>query len=182
MASGLSHVFFDFEKGGADVLSGKALNSLMMPTLIEVNKICTSKEKPVKELVRKICLLKGIDTPINKIDVDFNQGLPRDEKEQSDIVEQRLRNKTISLVDAIRKLDRVPMRIAREQANSIMGLIAENKPAVVDSVQENNSISEVTDLTFSTDEKDVGVNKDNLESTDAIADVQLAIQPRDVSL
>lgn len=179
MASGLSHIFFDFERAGTGVLSGKALESMMMPTLIEVNKLCTSKEKPVKELVRKICLLKGIDTPVNKIDVDFNQGLPKDEKEQSDIVEQRLKNNTISLVDAIRKLDRVPMRIAREQANNILGLLAEKPSALVNNENKTDSINDVNDLTFSTNEKDENPKTDKTEDSDAIADVQLAVSPRD---
>lgn len=182
MSSGLSHIFFDFERAGTGVLSGKALESMMMPTLIEVNKLITSKEKPVKELVRKICLLGDIDTPINKIDVDFNEGLPKDEKEQTDIVVERLNSRTISLVDAIRKLDRVPMRIAREQANTILGLVNENKPAVDNMDNIKNDINENSDINFSTDEIKVDDKKDINDKNNTIADVQLAVMPRDFTM
>lgn len=182
MASGLSHIFFDFERAGTGVLSGKALESMMMPTLIEVNKLCTSKEKPVKELVRKICLLKGMDAPINKIDVDFNQGLPKDEKEQADIVIQRLNSKTISLVDAIRKLDRVPMRIAREQANSILGLITEKTPTESDNLEQINSINNTTNLSFSTGQSDAGQKNGIGDDGETLADVQLVVTPRNYNM
>lgn len=182
MSSGLSHVFFDFEKVGAGNLSGKALESMMMPTLIEVNRIVESKTKPIKELIRKLCLLNGIDTSIKNIDVDFNQGLPKDEKEQTEIISQRLNNGTISLVDAIRKLDRVPMRVAKEQANYILGLVGDKGYALSSDSDSNNIVNDNNSVGFSTEEQNENVNDMHNKNSNTIADVQLAVTPRDYSM
>lgn len=179
MASCLSDVFFDFEKAGAGALSGKALEALMMPTLIEVNKICNDKEQGVKELVRKLCLLAGIDTPVSKIDVDFNQGLPKDEKEQTEIVSERLSNRTISLVDAIRKLDRVPLRVAKEQANVILGLVEEKEPAISNEGNKREENNEINEVGFNTTNK-VEVGK--VEDSGTIPDYQMPVTPRDLQM
>ena len=137
MSSGLSFLFFDIEKLGAGVLSGRTLEASMLPTMIELNKLCEDKEPELKSLIRKMLLTKDVDINVNKIDIDFNQGIPKDEKEQTEIITERLSNKTISLIDAIRKLDRVPLRIAKEQARNILGLVSEDKNTGIDEVDTN---------------------------------------------
>lgn len=179
MASGLSHVFYDFEKAGSGTLSGNALKTMMMPTLIETNKIVEDKEKGVKELAHKILLLKDIDISVSHIDVDFNQGLPRDDMETVNYVTERLNNKTITLVDAIRKLDKVTLRVAKQQASEILGL-AQNTVSASDNIvnleADNN---ETSDLNFN-----IKVNEDEQSSgkSDAIPDCQMPIQPRDYAM
>ena len=179
MSSGLSNIFYDFEKAGTGNLSGKALESMIMPTLIEVKNICSSKEQGVKMLARKLCLLHDIDISIDKIDLDFNEGLPKDEKEQTDIITERLTNKTIGLVDAIRKLDRIPYRVAKEQARELMGLGIEKQTTNDNRLDKENIISDNNDVSFSTEEAE---KIEEPESGRTLSDLEMAGAPTNFTM
>ena len=61
----------------------------------------------------------------------------------------------------------------------MIAILAEKPSALVNNENKTDSINDVNDLTFSTNEKDENPKTDKTEDSDTIADVQLAVSPRD---
>ena len=116
----LGPVFFDLEKLGTN-LSAKSIEAALYPTKLEAKRITSEMTEPLKELVVKLCAMANIDlTNMSKFNIMWFDGFPKDVGDYTDAIQKRLGNTpSISLEDAIIKLDRVPSRIAAQKANEI---------------------------------------------------------------
>ena len=141
----LGPVFFDLEKLGTN-LSAKSIEAALYPTKIEARRITNEMTPSVKELVIKLCATAGIDiTQKAKFSVNWYDGFPQDLKDYTDAIQSRLGNQpSISLTDAIMKLDKVPTRLAMEKANEILGYKSENTDTKVDTKVDIENRIEVT--------------------------------------
>lgn len=121
----LGPVFFDLEKLGTN-LSAKSIEAALYPTKLEAKRITSEMQPSVKELVIKLCALVDIDlTNKSKFSIIWFDGFPQDIKDYTDAIQKRLGDKpSISLQDAIIKLDKVSSRVALQKAREIE---AENK-------------------------------------------------------
>lgn len=120
MDSGLGVAFFDASSLGSR-LSGDSLRSLLYPVRIEANRIVGEMMRPLKELIVKLGYNYGVDIEYSHLSVEFYVDMNDDPAKDVDAVMSRLNsdNPSISIEDAIMKLDRVPLKVARERANSI---------------------------------------------------------------
>lgn len=116
----LGPVFFDLEKLGTN-LSAKSIEAALYPTKLEAKRITTEMTPPIKELVVKLCALADIDlATASKFSIMWFDGFPQDVKDYTDAIQKRLGDKqSISLQDAIIKLDKVSSRIALQKAREI---------------------------------------------------------------
>lgn len=116
----LGPVFFDLEKLGTN-LSAKSIEAALYPTKLEAKRITTEMTPYVKELVVKLCALADIDlSSTSKFSIMWFDGFPQDIKDYTDAIQKRLGDKqSISLQDAIIKLDKVSSRIALQKAREI---------------------------------------------------------------
>ena len=118
----LGPVFFDLEKLGTN-LSAKSIEAALYPTKLEAKRLTTEMTPAVKELVVKLCALADIDlASTSKFSIMWFDGFPQDIKDYTDAIQKRLGDKqSISLEDAIIKLDKVSSRIALQKAREIQG-------------------------------------------------------------
>ena len=93
----------------------------MFSTVAEAKRMTTEMLSSVKELVVRLGYTAGLNVTPNKISITFYDGFPEDETEIVKMVQSRLdpNNQSITLEDAIMKIDKIPLRIAREKANEI---------------------------------------------------------------
>ena len=119
----LGPVFFDLEKLGTN-LSAKSIEAALYPTKLEAKRITTEMTPYIKELVVKLCALADIDlSSTSKFSIMWFDGFPQDVKDYTDAIQKRLGDKqSISLQDAIIKLDKVSSRIALQKAREIESL------------------------------------------------------------
>lgn len=115
--------FFNPEALGSN-LSADSIRATMYPARLEAQRIVTEMKPSVKELILKLGFLGNLDLKLSDISVEFYDGFPKDELNDIKTVQLRLESSTpsITLEDAIMKLDRVPLRIARQKASEIRGL------------------------------------------------------------
>jgi len=122
---GLGMPFFDIDKAGSN-LSAKSIRAMLLPTEICERLMCSRLEKPVKSLITNVCYAGTIyGVTESDISIKWNDGLPKDEKEVSDIINSRLNSEqpTITLTDAISKLDGLSLSNAGSKADEILGRI-----------------------------------------------------------
>lgn len=125
-SSALSPVWFDFEKLGSN-LSAKSIKAAMIPTSMRASLMCVNMSPYIQEIVRKVALIGGVELDKRDIDITWEPGVNMDEAELLEVIDSRLANNTISLEDAIKRLDRVPRSVAKERATRLMGQTPKSK-------------------------------------------------------
>ena len=163
-SSSLSPVWFDFEKLGSN-LSAKSIKAAMIPTSLKAQMMCDNMTPYIQDMVRKLALLADIELNKNNIDINWDPGIGEDEIDMIDIIDRRIANKTMSIEDAITRLDRVPRRVAKERAAKLTGL--KDKPIKNNEiVLENNS--NMNDLHFTNNGESSDIVSKPMNNTDSI--------------
>jgi hypothetical protein len=90
--------------------SGSALKRLMMPTLAKVNRLRLRLDPALKDVLRLTAALEVIGrapgaTQLNNIQITWADGLPRDEKEITDLEVARKRAALTSTEASLKRLD-----------------------------------------------------------------------------
>jgi hypothetical protein len=188
----LGPVFFDLEKLGTN-LSAKSIEAALYPTKLEAKRITTEMTPGVKELVVKLCALADIDlSSTSKFSIRWFDGFPKDVKEYTDAIQNRLGNKpSISLEDAIISLDKVSSRIAIQKAREIRqeNNVGEAKKDTVSADDTNEDVedmindSSINNLNTHDIEPTAGVgNKDSggVVGDTTLWETQMINMPRDI--
>lgn len=154
MDTQLGAAFFNLEALGSR-LSADSIKAAMYPAKLEAQRMTTEMKPAVKELIVKLGYIADLDISSSKLSVEFYDGFPKDELNDIKAIQMRLESSrpSITLEDAIMKLDRVPLRIARQKAKEIR----EEAPEVVD---------EQNEVVFSTDDENViedSIDNDNVD-------------------
>mgnify|MGYP001551759078 FL=1 len=168
----LGVVFFNVEALGSR-LSADSLKAAMYPARIEAKRITSEMKPSVKELIIKLGYLLGYDLDGSKISVEFYDGFPSDPEERKLIMERFTNDKpSLSLEDAIMKLDRVPLRVARKKAQELTGKVEQGT---------SNSLGTVISSTIkpSAGEGTVNVSQENFVD-DTVWDNQMVPIPHDI--
>lgn len=103
--SRISSVFLDIENVGGGLTSGKALKTMLTPTLLRAKLYQQQLLPGIKELIIKLGAVGGYDLTSSKITVRFNETIFDDYKEISDAICQQYDRGLISKEDAILKLN-----------------------------------------------------------------------------
>ena len=147
MDTKLGSVFFDIEKMGSN-LSAKSIEAALYPTKIEALRIQNSIKTYMVETIIKLCLSCGIAVEQSDINFEWSDSFPKDLKEFTEAIMMRLNSKTptISISDAIMKLDGVSNRVAIQKANEILNIKEESKVEnfVATNIANNSITSEVS--------------------------------------
>ena len=147
MDTKLGSVFFDIEKMGSN-LSAKSIEAALYPTKIEALRIQNSIKTYMVETIIKLCLSCGIAVEQSDINFEWSDSFPKDLKEFTEAIMMRLNSKTptISISDAIMKLDGVSNRVAIQKANEILHIKEESKVEnfVATNIANNSITSEVS--------------------------------------
>lgn len=118
MDSKLGMVFFEIEKLGSN-LSAKSITASMYPAQLEAKRIAQELTRPVIEVVRRVYLAAtGELLEAADLSVTWFDGLPVDEKEFTDTIQSRI-GKTLTLEQAISRLDKVSSSVAFDKAQEI---------------------------------------------------------------
>lgn len=147
MDTQLGIAFFNLDKLGSR-LSSDSIKAALLPARLEAKRITTEMKDSIKELIVKLGLLAGIEIQENKMNITFYDGFPRDELNDIKSVQSRLESNcpSITLEDAIMKLDHVSLRVAKQKAAEIRSAkkleISEEKSSEPDFKQENDIGSE----------------------------------------
>lgn len=197
----LGLAFYDASVLGSRI-SADSIKASMFSTVAEAKRMTTEMMSSVKELVVRLGYTAGLDVSPNKISVTFYDGFPVDETEVVKEVQSRLdpNNQSITLEDAIMKLDKVPLRVAREKAKEIrreqalrLEVLNGNNESVIAEAsvekiedEENNNVeeqvvvesSELKPSGGSLDEEDV--NDTSTMVDDTVWDNQMFPAPRDI--
>lgn len=122
MDTQLSIAFFDTERLGSN-LSADSIRASMYPARLEAKRLTSEMKPPIKELIVKLGYIADIDLSDSKMTVEFYDGFPKDDYKDIEAIQKRLESKvpSITLEDAIMKLDRVGLRVARQKAAEIRG-------------------------------------------------------------
>jgi hypothetical protein len=128
MDTKLGSVFFDIEKVGSN-LSAKSIEAILYPTKIEAMRIQNTIKSYMIDTIIKLCLSCGVDVEQSDINFEWSDSFPKDLKEFTEAIMLRLNSNvpTISLSDAIMKLDGVSNRVAIQKANEILNIKNESK-------------------------------------------------------
>ena len=190
----LGPVFFDLEKLGTN-LSAKSIEAALYPTKLEAKRITTEMTPYVKELVVKLCALADIDlSSTSKFSIMWFDGFPQDIKDYTDAIQKRLGDKqSITLQDAIIKLDKVSSRIALQKAREIEAAgksvdTQNTKLSAEEGIKESNKLDNEVNIgklntheispTAANSASDIGSRVvDN-----AVWETQMYPPPRDISL
>jgi hypothetical protein len=135
----LGPVFFDIEKLGTN-LSAKSIEAALYPAKLESKRIATEMLASLKELVIKLCATAGVEVKPSEFSITMFDGFPKDYVEFTTAIQKRLESSvpSISRVDAIRMLDKVPVRQAIEKSNELQNIKTENTGASIGfDVKEN---------------------------------------------
>lgn len=179
--------FFNPEALGSN-LSAESIRATMYPARLEAQRIVTEMKPSVKELVIKLGYIADLDISSAKLSVEFYDGFPKDELDDIKAVQMRLESSSpsITLEDAIMKLDRVPLRVAKQKA---LEILRGEKELTEEEVEINKEIVE------GDNESKQELNKNNIRPTamngnkdnnlgeyidDTVWDNQMAIKPRDI--
>lgn len=157
----LGLAFYDPSVLGSRI-SADSIKASMFSTVAEAKRMTTEMLSSVKELVVRLGYTAGLNVTPNKISITFYDGFPEDETEIVKMVQSRLdpNNQSITLEDAIMKIDKIPLRIAREKANEIRKEQALR--LAITKGESDGSTSEVEE-TVDTIETINGDNKDKIE-------------------
>jgi len=118
--------FGDFSAGFGE--SGTALRRMMQIPLAKVNRMRLGMDPAIKKALKIAMMLEGKDV---EIDIGWNDGLPQDEKEMSQIYTLLYQNGLVSRETAIRRLfefdeeslQRELGKIQEESSQEIHGII-----------------------------------------------------------
>lgn len=191
--------FFNPEALGSN-LSADSIRATMYPARLEAQRMVTEMKPSVKELIVRLGYIADLDINSAKLSVEFYDGFPKDELDDIKAVQLRLESNrpSITLEDAIMKLDRVPLRVARQKAREIHEeMIRLN---VTDNDTQDikiNTIDENIDEELIANEADdskllthdlkptAGVNSNSTDNIgqyidDTVWDNQLVSRPRDI--
>jgi hypothetical protein len=155
MDTQLGVAFYSLDSLGSR-LSAESIRAAMFPARLEAKRMVTEMKPAVRELVTKLGYIVDIDISGAKMSIEFYDGFPKDELNDIQAIQSRLESITpsITLEDAIMKLDRVPLRVAREKANEIR---SEAYKYNKDTDINNSNIQD--DIKVSTDEDDLELSK-----------------------
>lgn len=118
MDSKLGMVFFDIEKLGSN-LSAKSIVAAMYPAQLEAKRVTQELSRPVIEVVRRMYLAAtGELLRAEDLSITWFDGLPVDEKEFTETIQSRI-GKTLTLEQAISRLDKVSSAVAYDKAEEI---------------------------------------------------------------
>ena len=139
----LGIAFFNVDKLGAR-LSGDSIRAALYPARLEAQRIGTEMLPSIKEMVIKLGYMADIDISSARVSVEMFDGFPHDELNDIKSVQMRLESNTpsITLENAIMKLDHVPLRIAKQRAEEIRaerGNYNVSKDGVVNNVESTVS-------------------------------------------
>lgn len=166
MDTQLGTAFFNINKLGAR-LSADSIRAALLPARLEAKRISTEMKDSIKELVIKLGLLAGINVEENKMNLTFYDGFPRDELNDIKAVQIRLESETpsITLEDAIMKLDHVSLRIAKQKAAEIRQAKLEDKgiEKIKDEPEKQHLSDNISD--------NFGVNSDLVEDAESFSDI-----------
>ena len=148
----------------------------------------TEMKPSVKELVIKLGYIADLDMSSAKLSVEFYDGFPKDELDDIKAVQMRLESSkpSITLEDAIMKLDRVPLRVAKQKALEILRgekELTEEEVEINKERVEGNSESKQELNKNNIRPTAMNGNKDNSLGEyidDTVWDNQMAIKPRDI--
>ena len=178
MDTQLGIAFFNLDKLGSR-LSSDSIKAALLPARLEAKRITTEMKDSIKELIVKLGLLAGIEIQENKMNITFYDGFPRDELNDIKSVQSRLESNcpSITLEDAIMKLDHVSLRVAKQKAAEIRSAkkleISEEKSSEPNFKQENDIDNEF-----------LKNNEEDLESAEAFntaSDVSQEIVDKTIS-
>ena len=141
--------------------------------------------------------MAGLQVNKSKLSIEFYDGFPKDELDDIKKVQLRLESScpSLTLEDAIMKLDRVPLRVAKQRASEIRKLNSgtekveqvvkltdsqKNDLGVDQSVTNTDKVNDMSTIEASPGDgvqsKDTLVNKQD----NTLWDSQLANKPRDI--
>lgn len=120
--SQLGIAFFNLSKLQSS-LQADSIRAQMFPARLEADRIKSEMLPSIKELIIKLCLLGGIEIKPSDVQVNFIDNFPTNKDIETKIIQSRLESSapSIQLVDAIVRLDRVPLRVAKDKADEILG-------------------------------------------------------------
>ena len=189
--------FFNPEALGSN-LSAESIRATMYPARLEAQRMVTEMKPYVKELIVRLGYIADLDIDSSKLSIEFYDGFPKDELDDIKAVQLRLESDrpSITLEDAIMKLDRVPLRVARQKAKEITEEIIRLN-SKINNTDDNieDTIDESLNKELTDNEADenkllthdlkptAGVNSNNSNSRyidDTIWDNQMVSKPRDI--
>ena len=189
----LGPVFFDLEKLGTN-LSAKSIEAALYPTKLESKRITTEMTPYIKELVVKLCALADIDlSSTSKFNIMWFDGFPQDIKDYTDAIQKRLGDKqSISLQDAIIKMDKVSSRIALQKAREIEAVgqevnTGDTELSTEEEIEESKKIdneAKIDKLNTHEVNPTAGQSTDNSGGSyvdDTVWETQMYPAPRDIS-
>lgn len=167
MDTQLGLAFYDITSLGSN-LSADSIRAAMFPARAEAKRIINEMMPSIKELVIKLGYISGLDISKSKIDIHFYDGFPKDEYKDIEAIQKRLESNipSITLEDAIMKLDRVPLRVARQKALEIRQENLKNKQVIKDiQISNNNNTLEKNKIVDNIDNSndDVKINSNNIK-------------------
>ena len=150
----LGVAFFSLDGLGSR-LSAESIRAAMFPARLEAKRMVTEMKPSVRELVIKLGYIADLDISGAKMSIEFYDGFPKDELNDIKSIQSRLESSkpSITLEDAIMKLDRVPLRVAKQKAEEIRTEQIKNN--INNNSNNNNQVAE--DL--NTNEDDININK-----------------------
>ena len=203
MDTQLGVAFFNLGDIGAR-LSAESIRAAMFPARLEAKRMVTEMKPSVRELVIKLGYIADIDISNSKMTIEFYDGFPKDELSDIQAIQSRLESSrpSITLEDAIMKLDRVPLRVAKQKAEEIraeqyrnIGSHANNNDIVEISTNEDDLDLSSVDVEYDKDKLithelaptagksgNSSIDKVDRYIDDTIWDNQMVIKPRDIRL
>lgn len=187
----LGTAFYNLQNLGSK-LSAESIRAALLPARLEAKRITTEMKGSVKDLVIKLGLLAGIEIDPSKITLTFYDGFPHDEIEDVKSVQLRLESShpSITLEDAIMKLDHVSLRVAKQKAaeirsaNEINSILDNNSIPVLEQLNDNKGDLKNNNEIRSND-LGVGIGQDvtqqsNEQVDDTVWESQFVTEPRDI--
>lgn len=192
----LGSVFFNLDTLGSR-LSGDSIKAALYPARLEAKRITTEMRDSIKEMIIKLGYMAGLQVNKSKLSIEFYDGFPKDELDDIKKVQLRLESScpSLTLEDAIMKLDRVPLRVAKQRASEIRKLHSGNEKVeqivkltdsqkndlgVDQSVANTDKVNDMSTIEASPGDgaqsKDTLVNKQD----NTLWDSQLANKPKDI--
>lgn len=171
MDTGLGDVFWSLEKAGSN-LSAKSIEAMMYPIKLKLNMIHMELTSVVKDIAVKLSCLYNININKSDIDVYWPNTFPRDEKEYTDAIMSRVNaeHPTLSVEDAISKLDDLSIRDAKVKALELKGITVSNSEVHDEQSDEedesNESIGINANASGQTEGTGVGANYTNGDDID----------------
>ncbi len=200
MDTQLGVAFFSLDSLGSR-LSAESIRAAMFPARLEAKRMVTEMKPAVRELIIKLGYIADIDISGAKMSIEFYDGFPKDELNDIKAIQTRLESNkpSITLEDAIMKLDRVPLRVAKQKAEEIRAeqLKYENSNKIneVEQIIENSDTDNELDLNKADSEYDKdgllahdlapnsgksGISKVGRFVDDTVWDNQMIPKPRDI--